>query len=59
LANLFKKISLKVIKVEMSVRKMSSSGFRGRARGRGRGFPRGGRGSGGPPPRDGDWTCES
>ncbi|CAG8669794.1 14865_t:CDS:2, partial [Acaulospora morrowiae] len=51
------------IKVEMSVRKISS-GFRARGgRGRGRvGFSgRGGsgRGGGGPPPREGDWTCES
>ncbi|CAG8544205.1 11755_t:CDS:2 [Diversispora eburnea] len=50
-----------IIKVEMSVRKVPSTGFRGRGRvGRGRtGFTRGGAGRGGPPPRDGDWTCES
>ncbi|CAI2163670.1 12013_t:CDS:2 [Funneliformis geosporum] len=46
-----------VIKVEMSVRKISTSGFRARARGRGRVLTRGSRG--GPPPRDGDWACES
>ncbi|CAB4394066.1 unnamed protein product [Rhizophagus irregularis] len=52
-----------IIKVEMSVRKVPISGFRARGRSsRGRGFSRGIRGSGsggGPPPRDGDWACES
>ncbi|GES88509.1 RNA-binding protein cabeza-like isoform X2 [Rhizophagus clarus] len=51
-----------IIKVEMSVRKVPTSGFRARGRNsRGRGFSRGIRGSGGggPPPRDGDWACES
>jgi hypothetical protein len=45
----------------MSVRKVPTSGFRARGRSsRGRGFSRGIRGSGGgPPPRDGDWACES
>ncbi|CAG8569279.1 613_t:CDS:10 [Ambispora gerdemannii] len=36
-----------LIKVEMSVRKLGPTGFRGGSSGRG------------PPPRDGDWACES
>ncbi|RIB05528.1 hypothetical protein C2G38_587955 [Gigaspora rosea] len=50
-----------VIKVEMSVRKIASTGFRGgRSRGRGRGGFSGGRGGrGGPPPREGDWVCKA
>lgn len=48
----------------MSVRKVPSEyrggGRGGKVRGRtGTGFSRSGGGRGGPPPRDGDWACES
>ncbi|CAG8527842.1 1435_t:CDS:2 [Ambispora leptoticha] len=59
-----------LIKVEMSVRKLGPTGFRGGSSGRSRARGRGGFGGkggdrnaggnrGGPPPRDGDWACES